>query len=86
MAPSPFVISKSAFQQAVSLYPSLAERVYASKLKKDPKNVTQAIERDHWRFEELPTSVKERRERLKEGDTGVGLTKDEVERLVQWKM
>lgn len=90
--PPPSTIPISAFNYALSLYPSLVENVYKSKLK-DPKKVSDALKRDKWRFEDLPASLAQTKgvdptsqpnttHDLKEG----GLTKDAVERLVQWKM
>lgn len=86
--PSPSAVSLSTFKHALDLYPSLIEKVYKSKLK-DPKKVADALQRDKWRFEELPsmvTGIKISKARqsgdVKEG----GLTKEAVERLVQWKM
>jgi hypothetical protein len=93
---TPSTISSATFQQALSLYPSLVEKVYKSKIK-DPKRVRDALSRDKWRFDELPSELA----RLKAGEGGVdeakasktnsdlqggGLTKEAVERLVQWKM
>ena len=73
------------------MYPSLVEKAYKSKLK-DPKKVVDALLRDRWRFDELPSSISEMKEggedhgrknvNVKKG----GLTKETVERLVQWKM
>ncbi|KAJ9607907.1 hypothetical protein H2200_007986 [Cladophialophora chaetospira] len=82
--PSSTTITRSTFDQALKLYPSLVEKVYASKLRNDAKKVTEALKRDRWRFEELPSLIAERRGKGK-GD-GEGLSKDEVERLVLWKI
>ena len=89
--PSPSSIGLSTFQQALTLYPALVEQAYKSKLK-DSKKVADALLRDRWRFDELPSSIsgmkarggdpKDKNVDLREG----GLTKEAVERLVQWKM
>ncbi|EXJ58662.1 hypothetical protein A1O7_06090 [Cladophialophora yegresii CBS 114405] len=113
--PSPAALTASSFQKALALYPSLVEKVYKTKLKNDGKKVTEALERDRWRFDELPASVAQRKQkangddngnvnqanvRIRDGkaatakskaagnanDTALELSKDEVERLVQWKM
>jgi hypothetical protein len=87
--PSPAGLTLSTINSALELYPSLVEKVYKAKLK-DPKKVADALKRDEWRFEDLPSLVAEARvwkgskgsADIKEG----GLTKEAVERLVQWKM
>ena len=86
--PPPSTIGISTFQEALSLYPSLVERVYRSKLK-DSKKVADALLRDRWRFDELPSSLKAHGEDHENGNDDLnegGLTKAAVERLVQWKM
>ncbi|KIX04645.1 uncharacterized protein Z518_05515 [Rhinocladiella mackenziei CBS 650.93] len=76
------------------MYPSLVEKVYRSKIK-DPKKVKDALQRDQWRFDELPTAVAEMKSRgiieAKGSKSNVdvkggGLTKEAIERLVQWKI
>jgi hypothetical protein len=78
------------------------EKVYKTKLKNDRNKVAEALKRDIWRFEELPAAVSQKKAdgdqakvrdgkpnaTPKEGAGGValGLRKEEVERLVQWKM
>ncbi|KAH0844559.1 hypothetical protein FOPE_10030 [Fonsecaea pedrosoi] len=120
--PTPSAIPLAPFREALRLYPSLVEKVYRSKLKNDNKKVTEALKRDRWRFDELPTAVaaaaaaepvssgtggvgevasasKKDKSKTKQvktkrngssgtqgGGGGGGLTKDDVERLVQWKM
>jgi hypothetical protein len=71
-------ITKESFAKILNLYPSLIRRVYASKLKNNEAKVKEAADRDDWRYEELPKVLRER----KKGH----LTKDEIERLVVWKM
>lgn len=82
--PSPSSITLSAFKAALELYPSIAEKVYRSKLK-DSKRISEALERDRWRFEELPVSVAAM-EKGKPNKAGAHMSKETVERLVQWKM
>ena len=84
--PSLVDITHSTFTTALNLYPSLVEKVYSSKLKGNVKKVAEALERDRWRFEELPSSVARQRKGDGEGGGLKGLNKDEVERLVLWKM
>ena len=43
------------------------------------------MELSRWRYEVLPGVVRER-EREREKDEGIALTKDEVEKLVRWKL
>jgi hypothetical protein len=87
-------LTTAAFNVALEQYLSLVEKVYTSKLK-DNKKVSDAFQRDKWRFEELPGTVaqaigigqKEARQGKASGDVkDGGLTKEAVERLVQWKM
>ncbi|KAK4935528.1 hypothetical protein LTR10_023439 [Elasticomyces elasticus] len=93
-APPPQSFTIDAFKIALELYSSLVEKVYTSKLK-DHKKVTDALQRDKWRFEDLPATVAEiigsGQKEAKDGKTGGdvkdgGLTKATVERLVQWKI
>jgi hypothetical protein len=92
--PSPSTITLETFQIALNCYPSIVEKVYKSKIK-DTKKVSDAIERDRWRFEELPFTVAQLKSpggtnvTTLKGKTDVrerGLTKEAIERLVQWKM
>lgn len=65
----------------MALYPKVVEKHYASKIK-DPKRVSEAIERDKWRYEELPRSLRIKNEQRKPMDMSL----EELGRLVQWKM
>lgn len=87
--PPPSSITPAGFKVALELYPSIAENVYKSKLK-DSKKVKEALERDRWRFEELPVSIAAMKQG-KPAKTGkpkreACMSKETVERLVQWKM
>ncbi|KAI1616643.1 ADA HAT complex component 1 [Exophiala viscosa] len=93
-APPPQFLSIGGFRVALELYPSLVEKVYTSKLK-DPKKVADALQRDKWRFEELPANVAHmigsrqkdvKHEKASSNVKDGGLTKNAVERLVQWKI
>ncbi|KIW18773.1 hypothetical protein PV08_03062 [Exophiala spinifera] len=77
--PGPSAITSTAVQTALELYPSLVDNVYNSKMK-DPKKVKAALERETWRFEELPQELGHQKARKG------GLSKEQVERLVQWKI
>lgn len=87
---TPSNISLPGFRTTLELYPLLVEKVYKSKSKDDSK-ATEAIRRDKWRFEELPATLaalknaKKTAFKAPDVDDG-GLTKDALERLVQWKM
>jgi hypothetical protein len=92
--PSPSTITSETFQIVLNCYPSIVEKVYKSKIK-DAKKVSEAIERDRWRFEELPSTVAQLKSPIGtkvttgKGKIDVrerGLTKEAIERLVQWKM
>lgn len=87
--PPPSAIDKFSFKIALELYPSVAEKVYKSKLK-DVKKFGDALERDKWRFEELPLSVAASRakkpDKAGKPQPNASLSKETVERLVQWKM
>ncbi|OCT51651.1 hypothetical protein CLCR_09314 [Cladophialophora carrionii] len=101
--PDPAALTPSSFQKALALYPSLVENVYRTKLKNDRNKVAAALERDEWRFEQLPAAVSQRKANVNQAQnvrdekatskpkagargTALELSKDEVERLVQWKM
>ncbi|KAL2423395.1 hypothetical protein ABEF95_008062 [Exophiala dermatitidis] len=90
----PSTLSNDAIREALGLYPSLVEKVYRSKLK-DPKKISDAIERDRWRYEGLPGAIALLKSETKhEDDVGSSsadvaegaLTKEALERLVQWKI
>lgn len=87
--PSPTSIGPIGFAAALELYPSLVEKVYKSKLK-DAKKFNEALERDKWRFEELPLSIcppnAETEGKAGKSQKQLSLSKATVERLVQWKM
>lgn len=87
--PSPSEISRASFQAALALYPTVVEQLYATKVK-DPKKVAEAVQRDKWRFEDLPSQIAAfqngQTTPVTKDVTGGGLTKDALERLVQWKM
>lgn len=87
--PLPSQIDTSSFNVALELYPPLAEKVYKSKLK-DVKKFGEALERDKWRFEELPLSIAASRakkpDKAGKPQQKASLSKETVERLVQWKM
>ncbi|KIW67225.1 hypothetical protein PV04_06491 [Phialophora macrospora] len=101
-SPPPAVLTPTSFQKALELYPSLVENVYKTKLKNDRNKVADALKRDRWRFEELPAAVSQKKANVGQaterdgkangkpkGGAGVaalGLSKEEVERLVQWKI
>ncbi|KAK5053972.1 hypothetical protein LTR84_001934 [Exophiala bonariae] len=87
--PPPTSINSSGFATALELYPSLVENVYKSKLK-DVKKLNEALERDKWRFEELPLSIPilngGKESKAGKSQKRVSLSKAIVERLVQWKI
>ncbi|EXJ85026.1 hypothetical protein A1O3_05701 [Capronia epimyces CBS 606.96] len=92
--PSPASLSADAVQQALNLYPALVEKAYRGKLK-DSKKVADALERDQWRYEDLPAAIasmkpggeNEAKQPSSHADIVHGaLTKNAVERLVQWKI
>lgn len=87
--PPPSSITPSVFKVALELYPSIAEKAYKSKLK-DSKRVNEALERDRWRFEELPASIaamkKGKPDKAGKPKSEAQMSKETVERLVQWKM
>lgn len=93
--PPPATLSTEAVQTSLKLYPLLVEKVYGGKLKNDSKKVADALERDRWRFEKLPAVIAamksgewtEAKQSSSHADVRDGaLTKDALERLVQWKM
>ena len=80
--PPPSTISKSTFNAALKLYPKLVKKVYVGKLKNDLKKVMAAMERDEWRFGGLGRGGG----KGEDVNWKEGLTKEDVERLVLWKM
>jgi len=76
--PTPDTITEEVVSRCLLIYKQILEAVYATKLK-DTKRRAKALEDDDWRYEQLPRSIKGR------GPLH-GLDKNELERLVQWKM
>lgn len=75
--PIPYrTITPAQVQSCVKLYPTVLERVY--KVTRPKSNLEEFLEDDRWRYEVLPKDVE------KEG--GRALTKEELQRLVKWKM
>lgn len=66
-------------RRILEIYPSVLEVFYQDKVKGDKKKTDQAQEDDRWRYEVLPIEMKQR-------DGDAGLSKNELERLVKWKM
>ena len=87
--PSPSSLTPEGFKAALEIYPLVAEKVYQSKIK-DVKKASEALERDKWRYEELPAAVAIARlgktQKGAKDVNGAGLSKEANERLVQWKM
>ena len=78
---TPLDITVPQVKHCLALYPKVVEKHYASKTK-DPKKVSEAIERDKWRYEDLPRSLRIKNEQSKPMDMSLA----ELARLVQWKM
>lgn len=75
--PIPYrTITPAQIQSSVALYPTVLERVY--KATRPKSNLEEILEDDRWRYEVLPKEV------AKKG--GQALTKQELQRLVKWKM
>ena len=78
---TPRTITIAQINHCVSLYSKVIQKHYASKIK-DPKKVSEAVQRDNWRYEELPRSLRVKDEQGKP----TAMTLEELGRLVQWKM
>ena len=78
---TPHTITIPQIKHCLSLYPKVVEKHYNAKIK-DPKKASEALKRDTWRYEELPASLVGQDEK----EQGIGMTLDQLERLVQWKM
>jgi len=86
--PPPSTITPSQFSSILSLYPSTISKTYKTTPRlKDAKKLSHASEDDKWRYDELPRMLARRKGKDGEG-VGVGrwLEKEELERLVEWKM
>jgi hypothetical protein len=75
--PNPTNITKLAFTQLLQSYPEVQRAAYKAKIK-DPKKLTTAQCDHDWRYDSLPQLVAER--------NSTYLTKDELVRLIQWKI
>lgn len=69
--------SKALISQCISTYSKVVAEVYKRKLR--PNTLQQALDDDEWRYTELPSQLSPIKK-----DTC--LTKDDVTRLVRWKM
>lgn len=79
MSPSPPAIAFSDLtldnlKPYLAIYPKVVERVY--KATRPKLNQTEILDNDKWRYEELPGTL----------GPGVALDKDQLARLVKWKM
>ena len=84
-SPTAATITAFQFTHLLSLYPVTVENAYKRNARlKDPKQLSDALEDDRWRYEELPRVLVARRAE-KEADRP-WLVKEELERLVSWKM
>jgi hypothetical protein len=84
--PDPDNISVALFNHLLSLYPAVLQLFYKSKLK-DAKKLSLALVDDDWRYERFPSELKERCKESGHDSKSKGeLEKDELLRLVQWKM
>jgi len=78
MAPEPFFgadrLDKILAQTCLSLYPKVLQAIYRDTRPK--LDLNGIIGDDHWRYEELPTTL----------ETSDRLSKAQLARLVKWKM
>ena len=70
------------FKQLLNLYDDTIKAVYSAKIS-DKKKLKQALEDDKWRYIELPEKLKHRKS---QNTDELGINKEELERLVRWKM
>ena len=80
--PSPTSITCDQFKHLVSCYRPVVQAVYRSRIK-DAIKLAQAFEDDDWRNEGLTTILASR---CNDDLSGMWLKKEELERLVRWKM
>ena len=80
--PDPTAITFNTFEKFFSLYEEIVQAVYQSKIK-DSRKLTQALDDDTWRYIGLSQKLKKHK-----SDSGkiASLSKEELERLVRWKM
>lgn len=67
-------ITHSQVRACIHLYPAILERVY--KVTRPKANLDEILEDDKWKYEVLPELLKD----------GRALEKEELARLVKWKM
>jgi hypothetical protein len=75
MTSAPLKSSIEKSDRAIQFYKAVVQRVYEKKIKAAKKQL-EAVERDEWRYETLPDQVGREK----------GMTLEQLERLVQWKM
>ncbi|RMZ75056.1 hypothetical protein DV738_g5658, partial [Chaetothyriales sp. CBS 135597] len=78
-------ISPSQIATLTTYYPSIATAHYKARLK-DPAKVSAAIERDHWRYEQLPAELLKAQNANTGTDASISLDLPNLEKLVQWKI
>lgn len=75
MVLSPQAITEAQVDQCLRAYPSVVKKAYERRIK-DSRKQNEAVSRDVWRYEELPSSL----------SGGKAMNLAQLERLVQWKM
>ena len=91
--PSAETITTTQFNHILSLYPFTVEKAYQQNgrlkdSKKNPKKLSDALDDDTWRYDHLPGVLAARKAGRGADRDGEGpwLEKEELERLVGWKM
>lgn len=87
--PSAETITTGQFNHILSLYPSTVEKAYQQNgrlkdSKKNPNKLSDALDDDRWRYDQLPGVLAARG--VDTDGEGQWLEKEELERLVGWKM
>ncbi|RMD40537.1 hypothetical protein DV735_g4586, partial [Chaetothyriales sp. CBS 134920] len=79
------ITSPSQIAGLTAHYPSIATAHYKLRLK-DATKVSAAIQRDHWRYEQLPAQLLQAQKANAGTDAAVSLDLADLEKLVQWKI
>ncbi|RMZ88402.1 hypothetical protein DV736_g4360, partial [Chaetothyriales sp. CBS 134916] len=79
------ITSPSQLATLTAHYPAIATAHYKSRLK-DPVKASTAIQRDYWRYDQLPAELLQSQKPDADTDTSISLDLPDLEKLVQWKI
>ncbi|RMZ85724.1 hypothetical protein DV737_g519, partial [Chaetothyriales sp. CBS 132003] len=85
LSSSTAITSPSQLVTLATCYPAIATAHYKSRLK-DPAKIAAAIQRDNWRYDQLPAQLVQSQKPNTDTETSISLDLPDLEKLVQWKI